>query len=171
MHAIRQYDADTDTDEAKRIWRECGWFIKGDDQDRRDFLGDAPSFVMEHGGRVQSLAVGRWGHQRHGDEELRIGLVAGVGTGIAARRRGLAGRVTARLVSELAAQGAEAVVRGTDPSLPVLRASVAALSRLWLGAESPEVLSLTDDLHGPPELLAALSRATPRRRPALDWDL
>ncbi len=49
--------------------------------------------------------------------------------------------------------------RGHRGGLPVLRASVSALSRLWFGVRPATGLALTDDLDGPPELLAALDRA------------
>ena len=51
---------------------------------------------------------------------------------------------------------AEAGHRG---DLPVLRASVGAFSRLWFGVRPATGLAITDDLDGPPELLAALDQA------------
>jgi GNAT superfamily N-acetyltransferase len=51
------------------------------------------------------------------------------------------------------------VVPGHRGGLPVLRAGVGALSRLWFGVRPATGLALTDDLEGPPELLAALDRA------------
>ncbi len=49
--------------------------------------------------------------------------------------------------------------RGHRGGLPVLGASVSAFSRLWFGVRPATGLAITDDLHGPPELLAALDRA------------
>lgn len=51
------------------------------------------------------------------------------------------------------------VVSGHRGGLPVLRASVGALSRLWFGVRPATGLALTDRLEGPPELLSALDRA------------
>jgi predicted acetyltransferase len=48
---------------------------------------------------------------------------------------------------------------GQDASAPTLVASVNAFSRLWLGARTATSLSLTTDLAGPPDLLAALDEA------------
>lgn len=49
--------------------------------------------------------------------------------------------------------------RGTDPSLPKLNASVNAFTRMFVGVRPASSLSVTDDLAGPPELLAALDEA------------
>jgi hypothetical protein len=59
---------------------------------------------------------------------------------------------------------------GRDPRLPSLRASVGAFSRLWLGVRSATSLSWTDDLAGPPELLAELDRVLCLPPPSSDWD-
>ena len=48
---------------------------------------------------------------------------------------------------------------GHRGDLPVLRASVGALSRMWFGVRPATGLAVTDDLTGPPELLDALDRA------------
>ena len=57
-------------------------------------------------------------------------------------------------------------VGGHHPDLPILEASVNAFSRLWFGVRPASSLAITDDLDGPPELLAALDEAmclpTPR---------
>ena len=48
---------------------------------------------------------------------------------------------------------------GHRGGLPVLRASIGALSRLWFGVRPATGLTVTDDLTGPPQLLEALDRA------------
>ncbi len=60
--------------------------------------------------------------------------------------------------------------RGSESGLPTLKASVGAFTRLWLGVLSATALSVTDELSGPPELLAALDAALRLPRPAPDWD-
>ena len=60
--------------------------------------------------------------------------------------------------------------RGSDPHLPVVRASIGAFSRLWLGVRSATSLSWTDDLSASPEVLEALDRALRLPAPASDWD-
>jgi hypothetical protein len=59
---------------------------------------------------------------------------------------------------------------GTDASLPTLTASVGAFTRLWLGVRPATGLAATDDLSGPPELLAALDWALRLPDPKPDWD-
>lgn len=60
--------------------------------------------------------------------------------------------------------------RGTDPTLPTLTASVGAFTRMWMGVRPASGLTMTDDLAGPPELLAALNRVLRLPEPKLDWD-
>lgn len=82
----------------------------------------------------------------------------------AAAWRGVAGRYVVDLGSPCSA------CPDADPHLPVLRASVGAFSRLWLGVRSATSLSWTDDLTGPEDLLASLDRAFLLPPPASDWD-
>lgn len=59
---------------------------------------------------------------------------------------------------------------GQDASLPTLTASVGAFSRLWMGALSASSLAISDDLTGPPELIAALDRLVCLPEPKWGWD-
>jgi hypothetical protein len=59
---------------------------------------------------------------------------------------------------------------GSDPALPVLRASVGAFTRLWLGVGRASALAATDDLAGPAELLATLEKTLLLPQPKVDWD-
>ncbi|MEQ8693562.1 MAG: GNAT family N-acetyltransferase [Pseudomonadales bacterium] len=68
--------------------------------------------------------------------------------------------------------GADAsAVRGRDPQLPQLKASINALTRLLIGVASAEQLALTDEFTAPPDLLATLSQALrmPKPVPGLDF--
>jgi hypothetical protein len=60
--------------------------------------------------------------------------------------------------------------KGTISTLPTLTASVGAFTRMWMGVRPANGLTVTDDLAGPPELLAALSRVLRLPEPKLDWD-
>lgn len=62
------------------------------------------------------------------------------------------------------------VERGHEEDLPLVSASVNALSRLWLGVRPASTLATTDDLHASPELLAALDRAINLPRPDVQTD-
>ncbi|MBX3176873.1 MAG: GNAT family N-acetyltransferase [Candidatus Hydrogenedentes bacterium] len=76
---------------------------------------------------------------------------------------GIAGGYTVRL-------GPESDLRdGHDPALPVLTASAGAFTRLWLGVRPATGLAVTDELAGPPELLAALDETLRLPAPVTDW--
>lgn len=57
---------------------------------------------------------------------------------------------------------------GMDPSLPTLRASVNAFSRMWYGVRPATGLAVTDELSGPDDLLAQLDAAFLLPTPARD---
>lgn len=61
-------------------------------------------------------------------------------------------------------------VRGSDPALPTLAASVNAFTRLWVGVRPATGLALTDDLAGPSELLEALDAALCLPTPLPGWE-
>jgi len=77
---------------------------------------------------------------------------------------GLAGEYVVALGEESSAEP------GRDESLPTLSASVNAFTRLWLGVRRASVLSWSDDLSGPQELLAQLDIAVCLPSPQVDWD-
>lgn len=78
--------------------------------------------------------------------------------------RGIAGEYVVTVGPESGA------VPGNDPALPTLRASVNALSRLWLGVLPATSLGLSDTMEGPPELLGKLDEAFRLPRPVREWD-
>ena len=59
---------------------------------------------------------------------------------------------------------------GNDADLPTLSAGVGAFSRLWLGVKPAVALAVTDDLSGPPDLLAAVDTALALPVPHFDWN-
>ena len=59
---------------------------------------------------------------------------------------------------------------GRDPDLPTLRGSVGAFSRVWLGVRPARSVAVTDDLSGPPELLADLDAALALPVPHFNWN-
>ena len=77
--------------------------------------------------------------------------------------KGVAGEYTFCLAEEATVQS------GHTPGLPELRASVGAFSRLWLGVRPATSLAISDDLHGDPQLLAALDRSLVLPTPRVDW--
>lgn len=60
--------------------------------------------------------------------------------------------------------------RGHNPTLPTMNASIGAFTRTWLGVRPASGLAVTDDLAGPPELLAQLDEILRLPDPKPDWD-
>jgi len=60
--------------------------------------------------------------------------------------------------------------RGRDDSLPTLDASLGAFTRMWLGVRPASGLAVSDDLHGPAELLDRLDRVLRLPKPDRDWE-
>ena len=58
---------------------------------------------------------------------------------------------------------------GCDATLPTLKASVNAFTRMWLGVLPATSLAITDDLTGPKELLEALDWQLRLPKPSLEW--
>lgn len=80
------------------------------------------------------------------------------------RWRGVGGEYVVALGPESSAK------RGSRRKLPVLRTTVNAFTRLWLGVRPATGLSFTDELVGPPELLAQLDDVLRLPTPIPDWD-
>ena len=58
---------------------------------------------------------------------------------------------------------------GHDDTLPTMRATVNAFSRLWFGVASPVSLALTDGIEAPADLLEELGWLLCLPTPSLDW--
>lgn len=61
-------------------------------------------------------------------------------------------------------------VRGEKLSLPTLKASVGAFTRLWLGVRPATGLAITDQISGPADLLRDLDRSFMLPQPHPGWD-
>jgi len=78
--------------------------------------------------------------------------------------RGLAGDYVITLGWESSA------APGSDSSLPCLRASINAFSRMWFGVRPASNIAITDDLSADPALIEALDRTVRLPRPHFEWD-
>lgn len=78
--------------------------------------------------------------------------------------RGISGRYVVNLGPRSYAE------EGEDRTLPTLKASAGAVTRLWLGVRPATGLAITDDLQGPEELLNDLDRILCIPEPHTDWD-
>ena len=90
-----------------RLWREIRWVTKDEHEKAIDvYLSEGRAFVGELDDELESLACSVPGTIRHLDQDLPFSAVTGVGTSRVARRRGMATRVTARVVAADALDGA-----------------------------------------------------------------
>jgi hypothetical protein len=98
----------------QRIWLECGWIGKGDEGILDALLAEPRSetWVAELDGQAESSAMVMPGTLRYGHEDLPLGVVAAVNTGQVARQRGLAGRVTGRVMQAAVERGAHVLALG-----------------------------------------------------------
>ena len=78
--------------------------------------------------------------------------------------RGCAGNYVVTLGEQSSAE------LGESANLPVLKASVGAFTRLWLGVREASSLALTDELVAEQELLQALDRAVRLPQPFIGWN-
>lgn len=61
--------------------------------------------------------------------------------------------------------------RGSDDTVPTMHASVGAFTRMWLGVSSATVLSVSDNLSAPVDLLRQLDDLLRLPHPTPDWEL
>ena len=103
---FRDYEPDRDRDDVLRIYREVGWCTKPEHEDAfASLVEGGRTMVAEVGPSVECMVTTDPGTLRHGRRDLPLVAVTGVTTSRVARKRGLAGRLTARLVAEGAASG------------------------------------------------------------------
>jgi hypothetical protein len=106
---FRSYDAGRDQAAVHRIWRECGWIEPGNEQHARGldvFISAGRALVADVDGGAECLVTTALGDLRYLDEDLPFSCVTAVTTSHVARKRGLAGRLTAEAVAADAAGGA-----------------------------------------------------------------
>lgn len=78
--------------------------------------------------------------------------------------RGITGEYTVNLGESCSAQ------QGQQADLPLLNASVAGFSRLWLGCASATAISLAGEIEGPQDLLDKLERTLSLPLPRTGWE-
>jgi predicted acetyltransferase len=114
MVELRPYDAARDREAVRRIWQEIGWL--DDDEKKQEamdrFVAGGQAWVAEVEGAAESMALSTPGTLRYLDEELEFAGVSAVTTSRVARKQGLAGRLTARLIAQDVAGGAQVAALG-----------------------------------------------------------
>ncbi len=105
---FRPYDDATDRDALRRIWRECGWLGSDDaslhamDAFHEDV---AELWVAEIDGQAEACVAGFTGDIQHGETRLPAAVIGAVVVSLIARRQGIGGRLTARVMQRLALAG------------------------------------------------------------------
>jgi hypothetical protein len=106
---VRPFDKERDREATQRIWLECGWLEPGEDDQLKAmdiFVDSGPALVAELEGKAECLVCTAPGTLRHQHAELPFSSVTAVTTSRIARKRGLAGRLTARGIATSVARGA-----------------------------------------------------------------
>ncbi len=103
---LRAFDRERDREACHRIWLESGWITKEQTRWMDRFVDGGAAWVGELEGAAECLVVALSGQIRHLSDDLPFCCIGSVNTSRIGRKRGLAGRVTARAVAEQAAAGA-----------------------------------------------------------------
>jgi hypothetical protein len=157
---FRVYDPEADRAAAHRIWIETGWL---EDADRHReamdlFVAASRAWVADLEGDPECLVLAMPGTVRHLDAELPMSCIAGVTTSRVARKRGLAGRLTAHAVAADAADGAAVSALGMFEQ--------GYYDRLGFGSGGYEVRITFD----PAALTVPAATRTPVRLGLDDWE-
>jgi len=112
---FRRYDPDRDHAAMNQIWRDCGWMDDSDEQQvGMQVYVDATEerWVAEVDGTVECVVFGNFGNLQVGSANVRLGCIGAVAASLLMRRQGVAGRLAARVMAELARQGTVASTLG-----------------------------------------------------------
>jgi predicted acetyltransferase len=110
---LREYVPDRDRDAVLRIYREVGWCSKPEHEEAfAGLVASGRTRVAEVDGSAECMVTTDPGSIRHGERDLSLAAVTGVTTSRVARKRGLAGRLTAHVLAEEAAGGSLVAMLG-----------------------------------------------------------
>ena len=103
---FRTYDPDRDKEAVRRIWKEVGWLQESDGEGYELFVQAGKMLVADIEDSAECAVINFPGTIRYLEEGLALSVVGAVSTSRIARKRGLAGRLTARAMANDAAEGA-----------------------------------------------------------------
>lgn len=112
---VRACDPAKDREALLRLWREIHWIDRDDREDEEalgHFLAAGRALVAELDGAPECLVCVCDGAISHLGRDVPLSVVSAVTTGLAARRRGCASRLTARAVADDALAGRPLAVLG-----------------------------------------------------------
>jgi len=156
---IREYRPSVDAEACRRTWTESGWVDGAKNEEAfRLYAESARSVVCVVDGSAECFVNIHAGTLRYLEAEIPLACVTGVATSRIVRRRGFAGRTTARAL-------ADEVLAGT----PVAAIGVfdqGFYDRLGFGNGPYETWCTFD----PAQLLARVAPRTPVRLTSADWE-
>ncbi len=103
----RNYNHETDKEAMFRIANEIGWVSKKENFWLNECIPQSRTIVSELNGSVECFVTSILGGYNYNGTRLNLSAVAGVGTGIVARKQRLASRLTASKVALDALDGAD----------------------------------------------------------------
>lgn len=109
---IRPYNPEIDKEATHRIWKEVHWITKDQEPLMDHFLSGCRVLVAEIDGAAECLVSSSSGEMRYLNQDLKLSAITAVTTSRIARKQGLAGRLTAQLIAEDAAEGAHIAALG-----------------------------------------------------------
>ena len=113
---ILDYNHERDFEAIKQIWIDVGWLdaddIDDDEKGLEAMLNCSKAIVFPIDGVAECAVIFQEGYMRYLQEDLNLGIVAGVTTGHVARRLGAARKLTADSLATLAEDGAEIAALG-----------------------------------------------------------
>jgi hypothetical protein len=110
---FRDYEPDRDKGNVLRIYREVGWCTKAEHEEALAGLAQSGrTWVGELDGSAECMVTTDPGTIRHAQRDLPLTGVTGVTTSRVARKRGLAGQLTAHALAEQAADGSLVAMLG-----------------------------------------------------------
>ncbi|QDU11912.1 GNAT family N-acetyltransferase [Gimesia aquarii] len=158
---VANYDSDRDLEAVKRLWHEIGWLRDNSETEQtllQTELDLGPVRVARIEDATESIAMGANAILQYMDSELPLAAVTGVGTSWVARKRGLARRVTARLIADMAAEGAALSMLGIFDQ--------GYYDRLGFGTGSYDHRVSVQ----PQDLCVPLPQRAPNRLSSADWE-
>jgi hypothetical protein len=158
---FRSYDAERDKAAVRRIWQEVGWIDAGDEKESEAldyFISCGRAIVADVDGGAECIATTAMGDLRYLDDDLPFSCVTAVTTSHVARKRGLAGKLTAEAVAADAAAGAAVSGLGMFEQ--------GYYDRLGFGSGGYENVISFDPAH----LTVSIKPAVPGRITVDDWE-
>ena len=99
---IRNYQSQKDIDDVKRIWLEIGWIDKSKEHKKalELFLSDGKAIVAEINSSAECMVSSNPATLRYDKSDMDLAIITSVTTSRIARKRGLAKKMTVKMIAE-----------------------------------------------------------------------